>query len=627
MATMIAEELEIEDFDEKNLKCCCPFHEEDTPSFIWNEKALSFRCFGACGRSYDIIDIYMHKGLTYIEACEKLFKEAEVQYSFGEKGVKSRGQYRYPSHEDKTDKSRVYEYLKKRRISKETADYLDIGEDKNGNVVFHYYDLSDVLSVVKYRPSHKLAKGESKNFYQQGTDVAPILYNINRINVGQPLAIFSGELDCAAAIEAGWKNSVSICGGDQNFKWVEECWDWLEQFKEILICPDNDESGVKYCKNIVPRLGTWRTKIIDVPEFATKPGGTRKHIKDFNEYLYNTSKEEALRIILNPKDTPVPSLIDFSDVEEMDTSDLDGVTLGIDEIDKEFGKFFFGSFNIISGLPGSGKTSLISSLICSAMEQDYNSWLFSRELPTWMSKSWIVQYLAGNRHLSKFEGKKGSIYYKVNNSAYKAINAFYKNRLYLYRDDYSNEIECVKNSMVDAARKYGCKVFVIDNLMMLDLGGNDDNKLEKQKEIINWLIQFSTKFQVLTFLVCHPNKTQSYTEGIGMFQISGASEIINLAHRAIGLRRIPLKEKEGIKNQRGDGWFKEPTNFDVMINTIKDRFTGKNFEVGIYYDVPSRRFFTSYEEYDYKYKWDKTEYTERIPEPKQLVDGEREVFG
>ena len=32
MAFIIAEELGIEDFDERNMKCCCPFHQEDTPS-------------------------------------------------------------------------------------------------------------------------------------------------------------------------------------------------------------------------------------------------------------------------------------------------------------------------------------------------------------------------------------------------------------------------------------------------------------------------------------------------------------------------------------------------------------------------------------------------------------------
>lgn len=64
-AQIIVEELGITDFDEKNMKCCCPFHQEDHASFIYNKKAFNFRCFGSCGRSYDILDVFMYKGATY----------------------------------------------------------------------------------------------------------------------------------------------------------------------------------------------------------------------------------------------------------------------------------------------------------------------------------------------------------------------------------------------------------------------------------------------------------------------------------------------------------------------------------------------------------------------------------
>ena len=37
-AHLIAEELHIENWDSEKLKGCCPFHKEDTPSFIWNKK-------------------------------------------------------------------------------------------------------------------------------------------------------------------------------------------------------------------------------------------------------------------------------------------------------------------------------------------------------------------------------------------------------------------------------------------------------------------------------------------------------------------------------------------------------------------------------------------------------------
>ena len=82
-AFIIAQELEIDNFDEQNLRCCCPFHQEDHASFIYNKKTYSFHCFGACAKNYDILDVFIYKGMTYLQACQKLFELA------GEKGHKS----------------------------------------------------------------------------------------------------------------------------------------------------------------------------------------------------------------------------------------------------------------------------------------------------------------------------------------------------------------------------------------------------------------------------------------------------------------------------------------------------------------------------------------------------------
>ena len=71
---------------------------------------------------------------------------------------------------------------------------------------------------------------------------------MNRINVSAPLIITEGEIDCASLIESGFTNAVSVPLGAGNTHWINENWDWLQQFEEIIICSDNDEPRTKITK-------------------------------------------------------------------------------------------------------------------------------------------------------------------------------------------------------------------------------------------------------------------------------------------------------------------------------------------------------------------------------------------
>ena len=407
--------------------------------------------------------------------------------------------------------------------------------------------------------------------------------------------------------------------------WIEECWDFLEQFKEIIIVPDNDASGTKYCKTVVPRLGSWRCKIASCPSFYIKQDGSKIPIKDINETLFLMGKEAVINMIANAADSPIPSLVDFSDVEEKDLSNIDGITTGLVSLDWELMRLFYGSFNILSGTPGSGKTSWLYQLICNSLDCGNGTWLFSRELPDHMTKNWIDFILAGPRNVNEYVSENGSCYWRVKYPVIKSINERYRGLLQLYRDDYSNAVEDIQSSMIDSARKYGTKLFVIDNLMTVDLHANESNKWDKQTEFVNWLISFAAKYDVCVLLVCHPRKLQYGQESMDMYDIAGTSNLVNLSHRGFGLRRVSKKEKEGIKNASGTGWKVPPCQFDVKLTVLKDRFRGRvGFELGMYYDPKSRRFFTSKSEYDHQYTWDTTHYTDEIPYP---IPDESEVYG
>lgn len=625
-AQIIVEELGITDFDEKNMKCCCPFHQEDHASFIYNKKAFNFRCFGSCGRSYDILDVFMYKGATYAEACKKLFELAEMPYSFGELGVKTKRHYRYPHEVPCTDKSKVYAYFEQRKISRETLDALDVRQDSEGNAVFNYYDTNDVLTMVKYKPSHKVQHGQAKCWCQQNSDTAPLLFNMNRINVNSPLLICEGEPDCLSAIEAGFKNAVSVPLGSSNLHWIDENLEWLDQFESIIICADNDDAGVKMQKECVPRLGSWRTKVVDIP--AVPIGNTGRVTKDLNEILYVCGKDKVLELILDAKDPPVPSVADLSDVEPTEYEDVDGVTTGLKAIDDELMRLFFGTLTIVSGQPGSGKSSLLTQLACNSLDNDIGTWLFSGELPNGVEKSWFNYIFAGPRNITDAISRRGNPYKKISTTTLAEINKTYKGRWHIYRDDYDNTLDKLIASMTDTVRKYGARCLILDNFMCIDTETSEE-ELRSQTDTIKKLIEFAKKYQVAVILVCHPRKMDAGTN-VGIYDIAGTSNIVNLAHRTIGLRRVTDAERENAAKYSEKR--RQLLKYDVIVTIVKDRMFGRqNIDVGLYYDPASRRFFSDMDEYDRRFSWDKKEYKEPLPLPPQLLAEERasedEAFG
>ena len=929
-AELISEALKLPDYDIKNMKACCPYHTEKTPSFIYNPKSYSFHCFG-CGKNVDLFDALMGNGKTFLDAAKYIFEQAGIECSFGEQSVKTKRDYKYPREENINNKISVRAYLSKRSISDNVIDYLDIREDNAGNCVFNYYDTNDVLTLVKYRPSKSIEKGsgQPKTWCQKNADTAPLLFNMNRINASKPLLITEGEIDAASAIEAGYLNTVSVPFGAGNFHWIEENWDWLNQFETIIIWADNDEPGLKMRKECLYRLGSWRTKYITTPDYFEKKD-KRIRIKDINECLQLGGKDYVMKLISDAKDVPVTSVVDYSDLEELDISQMDGVKTGIKPIDNELLKIFYGTLTVLSGRPGcvdseteffngkewkkiseyrnedlvlqynadgttnlvypeqyhkypcekfwcfqsddginqmlsdehnlvyslhtrdaetpvlikenvidfinsysemkrkkghfittfdydgggiplsddeiklmcmvfsqsfyfsihsgqchltfnrgkhpikwkriksilqkanvsyeilqwaigekgqemisfktpilsnnfndywygcnkhqfkiiseecwkwgtsringekvyttfdeetaafiqfafsvsgyrsevkmgknamyyvtrskdnspkiqsvfnyrlasisasdgykycftvpsgmlvlrrdgkinitgnSGKTSMIDQTIAQTIDSGNSVFLFSKEMPERMSANWFNTILAGRRNMVEKVSREGKKYSVVPVENQKKMQQFYAKKLFIYRDDESNDVAAVMKSAEECVRKFGCKLIVLDNLMMIDLNCSESDKNTAQTNLMNLLIKFAAKFNVAVVLIAHPRKTQDMNSDIEMYDISGTSNIINLAMRSIGLRRVSKKEKSDPKSK----W----KNYDVVLSVIKDRLLGKaDFQVGLWYDLISRRFYTDYEEYDTQYKWDNNVYNSKLPYEDRNIEEE-----
>lgn len=592
-------------YNEKTKAASCPFHEDNTPSFIWNEKSNNFHCFG-CNVNFGIIDLYMEQGLSYLEAVQKLFEKTGIEYNFGEKGLASKPSYVYPKREEEHDMTQVIEYWGKRGISEKTLKYADIQADKFGNTVFNYYNDSDVLMNVKYRPSHKVKKGEPKCWFQKGTGFTPVLFNMNKCDPSKPLFIQEGEGDCLSVIEAGYTNVVSVPNGSQNMQWIEENWDWLEQFPKIIIWSDNDEPGIKMRKEAIHRLGSWRTYYIEITdhvpdEYTEKhPELKGKLIKDANELLFYYGKDKVLSYLNNPLELPIENVTDLSTAEDFDIDSAEGLYTGIEDLDNQIYKLVFGTVNIITGKSGEGKSVFVNQIaICQALQQGYDVFVFSGELPTPHLKNWVETNMIGRENI---EMRNGHVRV-FNPEARKKMRKWYSGRVMVYDDSYDTTAKALLIKMEEMARKFGTKVFLIDNLMMVDLECSEESRLQAEKDFIKSLIFFAKKFNVLVFLVAHPRKIGGELR-VTKEDIAGSSNIVNLAHMVFSVHRYTEKEKEGEMNNKGD-YLKghEPKEYDSVVEVLKNRITGLLPECELYFDYNSYRFYKTPKELWMRYKW------------------------
>lgn len=609
-AFIIADLLDLENFDEKNLKACCPYHREDTASFIYNRKNYTMHCFG-CLKTVDVIDILMEQGKTFIDAAKWLCDKAEIDFSCPEQHVKTLPRYKYPHEESRgNDMTKVYSYLESREISKATVDYLDIRADQHGNVAFHTYDQYDTLTVVNYRASHKIdkASNENKCWFQKDADAADILFNMNRINNTKPLVITEGQIDCASIIEAGYLNCVSILKGSQGMGWIENCWDWLQQFDSIIIFSDGDAPGIKMRNEVINRLGAMKCKYVEIPkELKWKDTGKNVRVKDANEILQAQGKEYLLELINTAKDIPITSVARLSEIKELNPTEMDGFEVGIEELDKELMKIFTGGVTLLTGLPSAGKTTFLNQIVLHAMDSGYKTFLFSRELLNGMSKGWFTQVAAGRRHMTPIKLANGNDFYLVDDEAKAKITKHYDDMFYIYKDEEENSEDKLFESMELCATKKGLRLFIIDNLMTVQLKAvNNADTNKAQTDFMNRLIKFSMKYDVVVVCIAHPRKIQGGTD-IGLFDVAGSQNIVNLATRTIGLKRVKEDDKNNVSNKY--------YGYDVVISIIKDRIFGSTKEIPVYYDKIDRRFYSNYEEFDYVYKWDTKKYYNKLPYP------------
>ena len=88
------------------------------------------------------------------------------------------------------------------------------------------------------------------------------------------------------------------------------------------------------------------------------------------------------------------------------------------------------------------------------------------------------------------------------------------------------------------ARRYGCSLFLVDNLMCLCSGVEDENRM--QAKITSALKQFAVKYKAHVILVAHPRKTPA-GQAFNSEDVAGSAAITNLADNVLCIEKPNIR--------------------------------------------------------------------------------------
>jgi twinkle protein len=173
-------------------------------------------------------------------------------------------------------------------------------------------------------------------------------------------------------------------------------------------------------------------------------------------------------------------------------------------------------------------------------------------------------------------------------------------------DENTNDADKILEKAITVTRKYGVKVWILDNLMTIGLNANDTNIYQKQKDFIVKIVGLAKLYNVLIVLVSHPRKTASFQLELTADDVSGSSDITNLAAYLLSVHRFSESEKKGEKDSKGmykKG--KEPILQDVAVDVLKNRYVGKVSRALLYFNYSDYRFYSNPNELFRRYRWNK----------------------
>lgn len=377
---------------------------------------------------------------------------------------------------------------------------------------------------------------------------------------------------CANAAEVSDIQINAVClGAGVEWDGVAKCRPFFELFPYVVIVTPNAIAREQLVKELYPRLSFCCIYVIQDSGF--------RGCRTIREYIDAYGYDRLLDIFSGAEELPAYGILDLSAVETRDLTKVPRTLSGFDRLDKSIGGFFAGELSVWTGRRGIGKSTILSQLLLSAIDQGHRVCAYSGELDKAQFREWTYLQAAGPENIGyQDDPLTGKRLPTVKPAVDKLISEWLRERFWLFdlERNTRHDPEAILSQFSYAKMRYGADVFLVDNIMAVDFRCVRENDFyREQSKFTQALASFAKRQHVHIHLVVHPRKSSAGKAGeVTADDVHGSGDITNRADNVFFLTTHAVAEGQ-----------------KPMLVTLKNRDFGSKINQWLDFDKKSRRFF------------------------------------